>query len=105
MGMLGIHIVAVVSQPAEFGVLAAATSLAVLFGLAYVDRRRLLSLMALAGASSVLCVVVVVVNDGSKPVPGWLSDALAVAAMIAAAGIAMLLLYQFAARFRMPSAS
>jgi diguanylate cyclase (GGDEF)-like protein len=100
MGMLGIHIIAVASQPAEFGVLAAATSLAVLFGLAYVDRRRLLSLMIIAATSSVLCVVVVVVNDGRSPYPAAISDALAIAAMIAAAGIAMVLLYQVAARFR-----
>jgi diguanylate cyclase (GGDEF)-like protein len=100
MGMLAIHLVAVVSQPAEFGVLAAATSLAVLFALAYVDRRRLLWLMGLAGASSVVCVVVVVANDGASPFPRWLSDALAVSSMIAAAVIATLLLYQFAGRFK-----
>ena len=32
--------------------------------------------------------------------PSWLSDTLAVASMIATAGIAMLLLFQFAARFK-----
>ncbi len=100
LGMLGIHIVAVVTQPAEFGVLAAATSLAVLFALAYVDRARLFVLMALAGASSVVCVAVIVLTERASPFPSWLSDSLAVAAMIAAAGIATLLLYQLAGRFK-----
>jgi diguanylate cyclase (GGDEF)-like protein len=100
MGMLAIHIVAVVTQPAEFGVLTAATSLAVLFGLAYVDRARLLGLMAIAGISSVTCALVVVVADGRSPFPEWLSGTLAVAAMVAAAGIGTLLLYQFAGRFK-----
>ena len=100
LGMLGIHIVAVVTQPTEFGVLAAATSLAVLFALAYVDRARLFVLMALAGASSVACVAVIVLTEGASPFPRWLSDSLAVAAMVAAAGIATLLLYQFAGRFK-----
>ncbi len=100
LGMLAFHIVAVVTQPAEFGVLAAATTLAVLFALAYVDRARLLSLMALAGVSSVVCVAVIVLSDGASPFPSWLSRALAVAGMVAAAGIATLLLYQFAGRFK-----
>ncbi len=100
LGLLTIHIVAVVSQPAEFGALAAATSLAVLFGLTYVDRRRLLFLMVLAGVSSVLCVLAIIATDGASSLPSWLSDALAVASMIATAGIAMLLLFQFAARFK-----
>ena len=63
LGLLTIHIVAVVSQPTEFGALAAATSLAVLFGLTYVDRRRLLFLMVLAGVSSVLCVLAIIATD------------------------------------------
>ena len=100
LGMLAIHIVAVASQPTEFGPLAAATSLAVLFALAYVDRARLLVLLALAGASSVTCVVVIVLNERASPFPSWLSESLAVAAMVAAAGIATLLLYQFAGRFK-----
>ena len=100
LGLLGIHIVAVVSQPTEFGVLAAATFLAVLFALAYVDRARLFLLMTLAGASSVVCVAVIVLTEGASPFPRWLSDSLAVAAMVAAAGIATLLLYQFAGRFK-----
>ena len=98
--MLGFHLVAVVTQPAEFGVLAAATSLAVLFALAYVDRARLFVLMALAGASSVVCVAVIVLTERASPFPSWLSDSLAVAAMVAGAGIATLLLYQFAGQFK-----
>ena len=100
LGMLAIHIVAVITQPTEFGALAAATSLSVLFGLTYVGRARLLWLMGLAATSSILCVSIVVINDGVSPFPDWLSDALAIAGMTATAGIAMLLLYQFAGRFR-----